>query len=251
VFKCSTDAINGAAVDNSKYTYYIDAWFFVMPGEASPSLRGVLVELTAPSPAPLGSSASDTTAPPHVTSHSTIQGTPGTLMGTPYQRTWISVPAAAFQPVFHDAQYEKPGHLLKVLASPSEEPRSSVYVADVQLPHGWDITGMESCYYLRTDLEFYPELEGNGSVGVTLLRTDAAITDGVRGSTAIAYCCPESDPVQEFLPGSYKCLASSILAPEVDNSRFTYYLECTFAAELAEDPAQLAGVIIELSKEIQ
>lgn len=45
-YRCVVTDILSPVVDNSRFLYYVECFFFVNQGEASPSITGVTIELT-------------------------------------------------------------------------------------------------------------------------------------------------------------------------------------------------------------
>lgn len=186
-----------------------------------------------------------------VSGSSELQSQQVTLMGTLFERTWVSVSAGAFQPVNGDSSYVNSGHVLWPPGPPesyNELDLAESFVAGVQLPHGWTITRVESCYTHSINLEVYPEFSGYGHVGLKLLRWDTE-NAGEPYDDGIASCYSADDPVEEFRPGVFKCTDDDIMNSVVDNSRFTYYLLLHLIVPQTDAPPGFKGVTIELSRE--
>jgi len=161
-------------------------------------------------------------------SSSQMQAQQGFLVPALYERTYVSIPAAAFQPRCQDTRYGQYGYGLEVFgegegceeADDMGSHWSSLnegFVAGVQLPHSWTVTAMEIIYILddhrRTGMHCY------------LYSVDTR--HGSRGWGAgdlMAICYAFDDPTE--IQGWWaRYLTADINNAQVDNSRYTYYIE--------------------------
>lgn len=188
-------------------------------------------------------------------SSSQLQMQQGFLVPTLYERTYVSVPAAAFQPKCQDTRYGQYGYGLEMFDEGEECPEARYmgraygsphgthgFVAGVQLPHDWTVTSMELVYVLDD--------HRRRSMECALYRC------GPHGwHDLMAICYASDSPTDVYGGDRVRWITTDIRGnPLVDNSQYAYYLDwATYPPTI--NPEQLSTlpicVIIELARQVQ
>lgn len=192
-------------------------------------------------------------------SSSQMQAQQGSLVPSLFERTYVSVSAAAFQPKCQDTRYGQYGYGLESFGEGEEcaDVRGlgtywgveayTGFVAGVQLPHGWTVASMEIVYIL--------DEHRRRGVRCMLYSVDTRYRGrGLSEGDLMAICY--GDEHASEVSGWWARRATTEIwnNPQVDNSRYSYYIHwAMLPADI--DRGRLSAlpicVIIGLARQVQ
>jgi len=150
--------------------------------------------------------------------------------------SWVSVPAAAFQPRDNSIDYRNDGYMVWHVGSVSPTDKKA-YFAPLALPHEARLKSLAVTVCNKRG-----DVDPGYNIELRLLRFDTTVTDPETGPTEMAAILPGAQSAQSCV----KYATTAFTLDSIDNSRYVYYLGAWTIGASGDLPyTGISGVIVE------